>query len=201
MESLLNALDAAYAPEVLILYGSYADGTNGADSDFDALLLADHAPCHDVSVVEGVQLDVWVYPPDYFADDASLAEVIQIEDGIIVHDPHGRGAMLQSRVRAMLAAQPGKSAEENAEALAWCRKMLKRTERKDAEGLFRWHWLLTESLEIACDLLHHPYPGPKKALRRLERVHPALHAAYARALAEFTQAALTDWVNALEALL
>lgn len=37
MESILNALCAAYAPEALILYGSYADGTNGADSDFAAL--------------------------------------------------------------------------------------------------------------------------------------------------------------------
>lgn len=201
MESLLNALYAAYAPEVLILCGSYADGTNGADSDFDALLLADHAPCHDVSVVEGVQLDVWVYPADYFAADDALLEIVQIADGVVVHDPHGIGAALQSRVRTMLAAQPGKSAAENAEALAWCRKMRKRTERTDAEGLFRWHWLLTESLEIACDLLHHPYQGPKKALRWLAAQHPALYAAYARALAELTQAALTDWINALEALL
>lgn len=201
MERILNALYAAYAPEVLILYGSYADGTNGTGSDFDALLLADHAPYHDVSVVEGVQLDVWVYPLDYFADDAALAEIIQIEDGIIVHDPQGRGAALQSRVRALRASQPVKSAEENAGSLAWCRKMLRRTARADAEGLFRWHWLLTESLEIACDLLHQPYPGPKKALRWLERTHPALHAVYARALAEMTQAALTDWVSALEALL
>lgn len=201
MESLLNALYAAYAPEVLILYGSYADGTNGADSDFDALILSDHAPHHDVSVVEGVQMDVWVYPADYFAQDDALSEVIQIADGVLVHDPHGRGAALQSRVRAMLAAQQGKSAEENAEALAWCRKMLRRTARMDAEGMFRWHWLLTESLEIACDLLHQPYPGPKKALRWLEQHHPALHAVYARALAEWTQEALTEWVNTLEGLL
>lgn len=201
MERILNALYAAYAPEVLILYGSYADGTNGADSDFDALILTDHAPHHDVSVVEGVQMDVWVYPADYFTADTALAEVIQIADGVLVHDPHGKGAALQGRVRAMLASQPVKSAVENAEALAWCRKMLRRTARADAEGLFRWHWLLTESLEIACDLLHQPYPGPKKALRWLERTHPALHAVYARALAEMTQAALTDWVSALEALL
>lgn len=201
MESILNALCAAYAPEALILYGSYADGTNGADSDFDALLLSDHAPHHDTSTIEGVQMDVWVYPADYFTADDTLAEVIQIEDGILVHDPHGKGAALQSRVRALRASMPGKSAVENAESLAWCRKMLRRTARPDAEGLFRWHWLLTESLEIACDLLHQPYPGPKKALHWLEKHQPELYAAYFRALSAPDHAALADWITALEALL
>ncbi len=201
MESILNALYAAYAPEALILYGSYADGTNGEGSDFDALVLADHMPYHDVSFVEGVQLDVWVYPADHFTSNDALAEVIQIEDGILVHDPHGQGAELQRRVRALRASQPGKSAGDNAESLAWCRKMLQRAARADAEGLFRWHWLLTESLEIACDLLHQPYPGPKKALRWLEKHQPELYAVYLNALSTADHAALADWIAALEALL
>ena len=200
MEGILNYLYATYAPRALILYGSYADGTNDGDSDFDALILAD-VQRHDVSTVDGVQLDVWVYPVDYFHADDTLTEAVTIAEGYILHDPEGLGAALQERVRAHLAARPGKSAEENAETLAWCRKMLKRTARNDAEGLYRWHWLLTDSLEIACDLLHHPYRGPKKSLRWLEEAHPAVHAAYLRALAEFTQSALTAWIACLEGLL
>ena len=201
MESILNDLYARYAPRALILYGSWADGTNGPDSDFDALILADRAAYHDTSTVDGVQLDVWVYPADYFGSDDALEEAVTIEDGVALHDPQGLGATLKARVQAYLAAKPGKSPEENAASLAWCRKMLTRTARADAEGLYRWHWLLTETLEIACDLLHQPYRGPKKTLRWLAAQHPAVHAAYARALSSFTQEALIVWIDCLQGLL
>lgn len=201
VESILNYLYGTYAPEALILYGSYADGMDNEGSDFDALILADREAHHDVSIVDGVQMDVWVYPADYFAADDALDEAVQIADGVVLHDSQGKGTALRARVRDYIAAQPGKSAGENEESLAWCRKMLARSARTDAEGLYRWHWLLTDSLEIACDLLHQPYCGPKKSLRWLENAHPDVYAAYARALAEFTQEALTAWVKCLEKLL
>ena len=201
MENILNYLYGTYAPKALILYGSYADGTDGPDSDFDALILADHREYHNVSTVAGVRLDVWVYPVDYFAADDALEAAVTVEDGIVLHDPEGLGTALKARVQAYLAAKLGKSAEDNAASVAWCRKMLARTARADAEGLYRWHWLLTESLEIACDLLHQPYRGPKKALRWLEKARPDVYAAYARALAEFTPEALAAWVACLETLL
>ena len=201
MEVILNYLYGHYAPSALILYGSYADGTEGEGSDFDALILTDHAVQHDVSIVDGTQLDVWVYPVDYFAEDAALEEAVTILDSVILHDPQGLGKALQERVEAWWALKPGKSAEENAVSVAWCRKMLARTERADAEGLFRWHWLLTDSLEIACDLLHQSYRGPKKALRWLEREHPQVYAVYQQALTNFNQEALRAWIDCLEGLL
>lgn len=201
MEAILNDLYAKYAPETLILYGSYADGTAGEGSDFDALILANHPAQHDVSVVDGMQLDVWVYPVDYFAKDDALEEVVTILDGVILRDTQGYGAALQARVQAWWSARPRKSAEENAASVAWCRKMLARTERMDAEGFFRWHWLLTDSLEIACDLMHRPYRGPKKALRWLEREHPQVYAVYQQALTNFNQEALRAWIDCLEGLL
>lgn len=200
MEGILNDLYGRYKPQALILYGSYADGTEGPDSDFDALILADCTPCHDTRMVDGVQLDVWVYPADYFAQEDSLEDALQIADGIVLHDPQGIGAALAARVRALLAARPTRTDAENAQSLAWCRKMLRRTARGDAEGLYRWHWLLTDSLEIACDLLHQPWRGPKKTLRWLAENHPEIHAAYARALETFTQEALTAWIECLEGL-
>ena len=201
MEGILNYLYGRYAPRAVILYGSYADGTAGEGSDFDAILLADGPFCHDTAIIEGVQLDVWAYPADSFAADDTLDKIVQVADGVVLHDPQGIGAQLQQRVKAHVNAQPPKSAAENADALAWCRKMLTRTARGDAEGMYRWHWLLTDSLEIACDLLHQPYRGPKKSLRWLAQTHPELHAVYARALTDFTQEALSAWVEALEELL
>lgn len=201
MEKILNTIYGKYAPTAVVLYGSYADGTAGDDSDFDALVLAEHAAYHDVSIVDGVQLDVWVYPVDYFVENAALEEAVTILDGVILHDPQGVAADLKARVEAWFAAKPEKSPEENAASVAWCRKMLARTARKDAEGLYRWHWLLTESLEIACDLLHHPYRGPKKSLRWLAEAQPQVYAVYAQALTEFSQAALRAWVDCLEGVL
>lgn len=201
MEKILTWLQEKYAPQAVILYGSYADGTAGEGSDFDALLLADHPAQHDVSVVEGVQLDVWVYPADYFTKDDALEEAVTILDGVILHDPQGLGKALQARVQAWWEAKPRKSAEENAASVAWCRKMLARTERADAEGFFRWHWLLTDSLEIACDLLHQSYRGPKKALRWLESGHPQVFAVYQEALTNFNREALRAWIDCLEGLL
>ena len=201
MDKILTWLQEKYAPQTVILYGSYADGTAGEGSDFDALLLADGEVQHDVSVVDGTQLDVWVYPVDYFAKDDALEEAVTILDGVILRDAQGQGAVLQARVQAWWASRPGKSAEENAASVAWCRKMLARTERTDAEGFFRWHWLLTDSLEIACDLLQQPYRGPKKALRWLEREHPQVFAAYRYALTNFNREALRAWIDCLEGLL
>lgn len=200
MESILNHLYAKYAPQALILYGSYADCTAEEGSDFDALILWDGEALHDVAIVEDVQLDVWIYPLDYFAEDDTLDEALTILDGVILHDPQGLGAALKARVETYWAALPGRTPEENAASLAWCRKMLTRTARADAEGLYRWHWLLVDTLEIACDLLRQPYRGPKKALRWLAEQHPPVHAAYLYALHSFTQEALTAWLACLEGL-
>lgn len=43
MEQVLKYIREKYNPLSIILYGSYADGTNNLNSDFDALVIvADH---------------------------------------------------------------------------------------------------------------------------------------------------------------
>ena len=54
-------------PLSIIVYGSYANGTNDLNSDFDALVIYDDSnQIHDTSFVNGIQLDVFVYPLSYF---------------------------------------------------------------------------------------------------------------------------------------
>lgn len=54
---IADSLMREYAPLAMILYGSYADGTADADSDFDALLICDDAPSAPRSdVLHGVRL-------------------------------------------------------------------------------------------------------------------------------------------------
>ena len=67
MEQVIEYIHEKYNPLSIILYGSYADGTNNLNSDFDALVIAaDHELFHDTSIVDGVPLDIFVYPLAYF---------------------------------------------------------------------------------------------------------------------------------------
>ena len=65
MQIVLRYLKETYHPETIILYGSYVDRYANQYSDFDAFLIA---PCsktiHDTGMVNGVTLDVYVYPSD-----------------------------------------------------------------------------------------------------------------------------------------
>ena len=64
---------------------------------------------------------------------------------------------------------PKKSPDEKAELRSWCDKMLCRAKRRDPEGMYRSHWLLTDSLEIYCDMRDRFYFGPKKTIRLLKK--------------------------------
>lgn len=96
-------------------------------------------------------LDAFLCAPEELAGEIDCEEFAQVADGRVLKDTDGLLASLQERVRDELERLPKKSEEENRQQIAWCEKMLRRTGRGDAEGFFRWHWLLTDSLEIYCD--------------------------------------------------
>ena len=199
MEKMLQYIRQKYAPLSIIVYGSYADGSNRINSDFDALVISEHcAAFHDAAQIGAVQLDVFVYPRSQFENGFDCREFFQIHDGIIVLDTDGFGASIQSQVQNALELLPKKTPDEVRQEIAWCKKMLLRTERRSAEGLYRWHWLLTESLEIYCDAHKKTYLGPKKALRWMEAEHPEAFRHYSRALLHFDQQSLQSWISYLE---
>ncbi|MGH4119833.1 hypothetical protein [Clostridium sp.] len=47
---------------------------------------------------------------------------------------------------------------------SWLMKMLKRSQKGDIEGDFRYHWMLVDSLKIYFDIKGLWYLGPKKSL-------------------------------------
>lgn len=195
MEQIIKYIQQKYTPLSVILYGSYANGTNNLNSDFDALIIAsDHQQYHDTSSVNGVQLDVFVYPASYFDGDYNCADFIQICDGQIITDSNGVGSALQTRVQAYVKNRPCKSNAEIQANIDWCVKMFERTKRNDAEGMFRWHWVLIDSLEIFCDIMHHPYWGPKRALKWMAENHPTAYSLYEKALFNFTTENLENWI-------
>ena len=98
-------------------------------------------------------------------------------------------------MNAYIKSFPVKTKAENEHNLAWCQKMLNRTERKDAEGLYRMYWLLKDSLEIFFDIEMKYYFGPKKSLHYLEEHEPEAFEIYAAALREPTCVHVQKWID------
>ena len=195
MEQIIEYIKRKYNPLSIILYGSYANGTNNLNSDFDSLVISyDHEQFHDTSFVNGIQLDVFVYPASYFDGNYDCNDFVQIFDGKIVVDSDERGKALQTKVQSYLQNRPQKSKAEIDASVDWCVKMLARVKRYDAEGMFRWHWVLNDSLEIFCDVMHHPYWGPKKSLKWMEENHPTAFDCYQAALTDFSVDSLENWI-------
>lgn len=191
-----------YSPSAMIVYGSYADGTRGEDSDFDALMLVDeNLRLHDTEMVGGVRLDVFVYPFSVLTENFAPEEFLQILDGKILLDARGEGAKLMAAVQDYVQSLPKKTPEENLAAVRWCEKMLVRASRGDAEGFYRWHWLLTDSLEIYCDLRGWLYRGPKKTLARMQCEDRKGAALCHRAMTDMNACALEAWVRHLGGLI
>lgn len=202
MNQIIEYIKNTYDPISIIVYGSYSDGTNNLSSDFDALVISgSRQQVHDTSFVDGIQLDVFVYPAAFFDNAYDCADFIQIVNGTVLFDTDGKGKLLKERVVSFFQSKQSKSDEEIKANIDWCGKMLARTKRNDTEGMYRWHWVLIDSLEIFCDAAHHVYLGPKKALLWMEANHPAAYVLYQKALIEFTQESLSNWVKYLEEMI
>lgn len=201
IEQIIEYIKQNYEPISIIVYGSYADGSKNDHSDFDALVISkNYKKYHDVSFVGETQLDVFIYPSTYFDYEINWEEFVQIFDGQIIMDTKEYGKSLKNRVLEYIDKIPCKSKEEIATQIQWCKKMLLRTKRNDAEGMFRWHWMLVDSLEIFCEAMHYPYWGPKKSLTWMKKQHPEAFECYANALFHFDVVAVENWINYLEKL-
>lgn len=130
MDAIIKYIKEKYHPLALIVYGSFADGSNNQDSDFDALAVVPSGEVfHDASRVEGLQLDLFVYPAGHFGQGFDWNEIVQIFDGKILLDTGGLAQRLKDGARDYIAKLPRQSREESAQNIAWCRKMLLRAHR------------------------------------------------------------------------
>lgn len=199
-EKIVDYLQKTYQPDAIVVYGSFADGSANLNSDFDALIIAGKEKTHDSSVVDGVVLDVFVYPAKTFSTDYDPEEFVQVWDGKIVLDEHGIAGQLKAKVLDYIEHLPKKTATEVAQEVEWCEKMLLRTMREDVEGYYRWHWVLCDSLEIYFDIRGLHYYGPKKTLRLMEKSDAEAFGLYAKALREFDRESLSAWIDYLKSM-
>ncbi|MBQ4150878.1 MAG: nucleotidyltransferase domain-containing protein [Clostridia bacterium] len=198
MEDILEYLKRTYSPCGMIVYGSYADGTKNDKSDFDVLVITNGGSAkHDNSTIGGVVLDAFVYP----CGAIKAEDFIHIYGGTIIFDTNGFALGLMNEVTRLIDDFTPKSYEENCTNIAWCEKMLLRADRNDAEGYFRWHWLLTESLEIYCDVIGKRYLGPKKSIIRMCSEDNESYCIYEKALTDFDYSSLSKWICRIKELM
>lgn len=196
-DAIIQYLKDTYHPEGMIAYGSFADGSANEHSDFDALVIGGSLKKHDSSVIGGTVLDVFVYPAETFQKPYDPEEFVQIFDGSILLDENGLAAALKAKVLEYIDQTPLKTDEEIRQEIEWCQKMLARSSRGDAEGNYRWHWVLCDSLEIYYDAKRQRYFGSKKALRRMAETDPEAFRLYSLALKQMDTDALARWVEYL----
>ena len=98
IDKLVAYLKDTYQPDAIIAYGSFADGSANKNSDFDALVIADNVRKHDSSVIDGIVLDVFIYPLETFQSEFDPEEFVQVWDGKIILDTEGIAARLKKRV-------------------------------------------------------------------------------------------------------
>ena len=119
LEQIIEYIKQNYNPISIIIYGSYADGTNNLNSDFDSLVISyDHEQFHDISFVNGIQLDVFVYPVSYFDGEFDCDDFVQIFDGKIIVDINERGKALQMKVISHMQNRPQNQKQKLMQVLA-----------------------------------------------------------------------------------
>lgn len=198
MESIVAYLKEKYRASSIIVYGSYAEGTQTERSDFDALVLGPTCPyAHDESIVDGVKLDVYVYPRDIFYGEIVVDDFEHLAEGLVVLNEDGMGTWLKNMIANQIASIPAKPDEDIAASLEWCDNMCHRAALGDAEGFFRRHWLLTDSVEIYCDVMGMPFLSPLRVINKMTKADPEAAEIHLRALSTMEQEALEAWVSLL----
>ena len=87
MEKILQYLQETYHPVGILVYGSFAEGTEKEGSDFDAILEAKvPQDLHDSICIEGTRLEVFVYTPASLAGFLDGKSFCRADGGKILKD-------------------------------------------------------------------------------------------------------------------
>ncbi len=166
----------------MILYGSYARGDHGPESDLDLAGFRDTAePTHDCRRVGDVVLDAWIHPAKEAGEPSAF---LRLRGGRVLVEHDGFGATLLERIETVYrAGPPALSSSERETRRVWAEKMLLRAGRGDVEGNYRRAWLLYALLEDYFALRRRWFEGPKASVAWLAEHRPSVHQQLEAALA------------------
>ncbi len=198
MEKIIGFLKEKYRLTSLVLSGDYAEGDLRPGSTFEGVGLGPTSPyAHETGTVEGVKLDVLVYPRDIFYGEIALDDFEQLHEGLVVLDEDGMGSWLKRMIGNQIASIPLKPDEAVEDALHWCETMAESAAAHDAEGYFCRHWLLTDSVEVYSDVCGLPFLSPRKTMSKMAKNDPEAAAIHLAALSGMDDESLAAWVKLL----
>lgn len=183
LRTLCNELVQDGGAHTVLLYGSRANGSEDQDSDCDIAAFAPREDTgRDTRVVDGVFLDVFVYPELVLLQQPA-SEFLKLRQSVVLVQRAQEADRFLQGLQALFAqGPPALPADEARARRSWAWKMVARMERGDAEGHYRRAWLLTSLLEDYFALRGLWYEGPKKALQCLGERDPAVAIALKSAL-------------------
>lgn len=166
INSVKDYLKDKYNCHSMILYGSFADNTYTDESDIDVICFSDDIDNqNDTNEICGRLLDAWIYNTDKIKD---YKDIYHINDGIIILDERNLCCDLLDNINKFITEEKKPTLAEITFQKNWLQKMINRAKRGDAEGNFRYHWMLIDSLEIYFSIKGFKYLGPKKSLNLLK---------------------------------
>lgn len=178
---LVDYLINQHQCHTIILYGSLARGDASHASDVDVLGINSHGEAYRIGRPwdDGLVLDAWIY------SDANLPApdaLSHLKDGKVLKDRDGFGETLLKTIRATINLRVNPMPHwEREQIVTWIKKMLQRSRQGDAEGGYRFHWLLYELLPFWFSLQGRKYFGPKESLNWLKQNEPRVFRLFADA--------------------
>ena len=169
LDQVCKLLLAEHAVHTILLYGSRADGSAGADSDYDVAAFGPINKSFRVAqLVDGFYLDVFVYPEVLLLEPTE--EYLKLRGSRVILQRGTEAEDFLRKLDEVFRRGPEQLPSDEIEARkVWAHKMAARMQRADLEGNYRRVWLLTALLEDYFQIRGLWYQGPKKSLRWLEQ--------------------------------
>ena len=196
-QKMVKHLETNFNCHTIILYGSCARGVGITDSsDYDILAIRETGQnIREANEFEGKFIDAWIYSESILNEaDTSL---IRVKDGLIIKQKKSFGTKLLKIIKEIFKAGPSPIPDWEAVLIvSWLQKMHKRSQVRDIEGNFRYHWLLFDCLESYFKLRNFWYLGPKESFNWLKTHDKKVYLAFEKALEQ--HASSNDVQNLIE---
>ena len=194
MEQILEYLKNTYSPVSILVYGSFADGTNDETSDFDCMLIvSEKERNHDDAIINGIQLDCFIFTEDELQGEKTETFLTAYNSHIVVDN--GIGAELKRRVHDYVEKNSNTPKEEKDFLTSWIQKTILRITKNDDEGNMRAISFLAESLLDYHTIRDMFYFGSKKAIASLRKMDAEGYTLFHNAVTLRSNEAIIKWAE------
>ena len=195
MEEIIEYLKKTYDPMSILLYGSYADGTNDESSDFDCMIIVRQKDKnHDDAVIGGVQLDCFIFTEEQVKNEDDADAFLTAYNSNIVLD-NGLGAELKQRIHKYVEEHTVIPDDEKDFIRSWIQKTIHRIQKNDDEGNMRAVSFLAESLVDYFFLRDMFYFGSKKAIYYIKENDKEGYALFHKAVTAKANSDIIKWAE------